>query len=62
MDAWEGFGDDPEGVSDPQRYGKSTLRLYRVKRGIQAILAHAEGRPEIRKRARRPKSDQLTLF
>lgn len=62
MDAWEGFGDDPEGVSDPQRYGKSTLRLYRVKRGIQAILAHTEGRPEIRKRARRPKPDQLVLF
>jgi hypothetical protein len=62
MEAWEGFGDDPEGSSDPQRYGKSTLRLYRVKRGIQAILAHTEGRPEIRKRARRPKPDQLTLF
>ena len=37
-------------------------RLHRVKRGIQAILAHTEGRPEIRKRARRPKPDQLTLF
>ena len=62
MEAWEGFGDDPDGVSDSQRYGKSTLRLYRVKRGIQAILAHTQGRPEIRKRTRRPKPNQLTLF
>ena len=62
MEAWEGFGDDPEGVPDRQRYGKATLRLYRVKRGIQSILAHTEGRPEIRKRAKRPKPDQLTLF
>ena len=62
MAAWEGFADDPEGVSDPQRYGKSELRLYRVKRGIQAILSHTKGRPEIRKRARKPKPNQLTLF
>ena len=58
----EGFGDDPEGASDAQRYGKSELRLYHAKRGIQSILGHTEGRPEARKRIRKPKSDQLFLF
>jgi|GEM_PF-1168450 len=62
MSFWEGFGDDPEGASDPQRYGESELRLYRVKRGIQAILAHTGGRPEIRKRVRSRKPNQLYLF
>ena len=62
MSFWEGFGDDPEGASDSQRYGESELRLYRVKRGIQAILAHTGGRPEIRKRVRKPKPNQLYLF
>lgn len=62
MDHWEGFGDDPEGSSDAAKYGKAELRLYRVKRGIQAILSHTQGRPEIRKRSRRPKPNQLTLF
>lgn len=58
----EGFGDDPEGVSDAQRYGKSELRPYRVKRGTQSILGHTQGRPEVRKRIRKPKPDQLFLF
>ena len=40
----------------------SELRLYRAKRWIQAILSHTQGRPEIRKRSRRPKPNQLTLF
>lgn len=62
MDCWEGFGDDPEDSSDAAKYGKSELRLYRVKRGIQAILSHTQGRPEIRKRSRRQKPNQLTLF
>ncbi|MBO4541265.1 MAG: transposase [Bacilli bacterium] len=62
MDCWEGFGDDPEGSSDASKYGKAELRLYRVKRGIQVILSHTFGRPEIRKRARKPRPDQLTLF
>ena len=62
MSFWEGFEDDPEGASDAQRYGKSELRLYRVKRGIQSILGHTQGRPEVRKRIRKPKSDQLFLF
>ncbi len=61
-DGWEGFADDPEGGSDARRYGKSALRLYRVKRGIQVILGHTQGRPEIKKRTRRPKPNQLTLF
>ena len=62
MDCWEGFGDDENGDSDSRKYGKSELRLYRAKRGIQAILSHTQGRPEIRKRSRRPKPNQLTLF
>ena len=62
MSFWEGFGDDPEGISDSKRYGKSELRLYRVKRGLQAILAHTGGRPEIRKRIRKPKPNQMYLF
>lgn len=62
MAAWEGFGDDPYGIADTAKYGKSELRLYRVKRGIQAILSHTQGRPEIRKRTRKPKPNQLTLF
>lgn len=62
MSFWEGFGDDRNGATDAQRYGKSELRLYRVKRGIQAILAHTSGRPEIKKRIRKPKPNQLYLF
>lgn len=62
MAAWEGFSDDENGDSDSRKYGKSELRLYRVKRGIQAILSHTQGRPEIRKRVRKPKPNQLTLF
>ena len=62
MDAWEGFGDDPDGIADAAKYGKSELRLYRVKRGIQVMLSHTQGRPEIRKRTRKPKPNQLTLF
>lgn len=62
MTSWEGFGDDENGDSDSRKYGKSELRLYRAKRGIQAILSHTQGRPEIRKRSRRPKPNQLTLF
>ena len=62
MSFWEGFGDDPEGVADSEKYGKSELRLYRVKRGIQSILAHTSGRPEINRRNRKPKPNQLYLF
>ena len=62
MAAWEGFGDDKDGLTDKARYGKSELRLYRVKRGIQVILSHAQRRLEIRKRVRKPKPNQLTLF
>ena len=62
MSFWEGFGDDPEGVADYEKYGKSELRLYRVKRGIQSILAHTSGRPEINRRDRKPKPNQLHLF
>ena len=62
MSFWEGFGDDPEGVADYEKYGKSELRLYRVKRGIQSILAHTSGRPEINRRNRKPKPNQLYLF
>ena len=62
MSFWEGFGDDLDGSTDSERYGKSELRLYRAKRGIQLILGHTGGRPEIRKRVRSRKPNQLYLF
>ena len=54
MSFWEGFGNDPEGVAGSEKYGNE-LRLYRVKRGVQSILAHTSGRPEINRRDRKPK-------
>ena len=62
MSFWDGFGDDLDGRTDSERYGKSELRLYRAKRGIQLILGHTGGRPEIRKRVRSRKPNQLYLF
>ena len=62
MEAWKGFGDDPGNPNPEKRYGVATLKLYRVKRGIQAILAHAAGRPEIKRRQRKEKPAQLRLF
>ena len=43
-------------------FTNAELRLYRVKRGIQSILGHTQGRPKVRKRIRKTKSDQLFLF
>lgn len=62
MDAWKGFGDDPKNPNPEKRYGKATLKLYRVKRGIQAILAHTAGHPDVKRRRRKEKPAQLRLF
>lgn len=43
-------------------YGKNGLKLYQIKRGIQIILSHTKGRPEIKHRNRRQIEIQGTIF
>lgn len=44
------------------RYGRYGLQLYRIKRGLQIIMAHTGGRPEIKHRDRRKIAVQGTIF
>ncbi len=61
MSFWEGFGDDLDGRTDSERYGKSELRLYRVKRGIQLILGHTGGTPGNPEKGQKPQAES-TVF
>ncbi len=61
-EAHEGFGDHREELDHDRRCGEKTLKLYRIKRGIQIILAHTAGRPDVKRRVRKQKPSQLKLF
>lgn len=45
-----------------KKYGRYGINLYRAKLGIQMVLGHAKGRPQIPGRDRRKKIEQLKLF
>ena len=45
-----------------KKYSYYGINLYRAKNGIQIILGHAKGRPQIPGRNRKKRTEQLTLF
>lgn len=45
-----------------KKYGFHGINLYRAKNGLQIILGHTKGRPEIPGRNRRKRIEQITLF
>lgn len=45
-----------------KKYGFHGINLYRSKNGLQIILGHTKGRPEIPGRNRRKRIEQITLF
>ena len=45
-----------------KKYGYHGINLYRAKNGIQIILGHTKGRPDVPGRIRRKRIEQLSLF
>jgi len=45
-----------------KKYGYHGINLYRAKNGMQIILGHTKGRPDIPGRIRRKRIEQTTLF
>lgn len=63
LNAYKSFKDKYNEENVIERYGKSNLELYRLKRGIQEILSHSKSLPFIPGYVRKAKAnEQLCLF
>ncbi len=57
VEAGKGLGDDSNDTGLERKCSKGTLGLYRIKRGIQAILSNTGGRLDVKRRARKSRPD-----